>query len=178
MQTGCFTDSAFGLMDSDNGLVIYSGTDEALPLLAYSPHQILAPWPQSEELVALDPTNTGGVTVGLYRNPLSASRDNRNLLLQLVSKELTGPPDLQLKDRLGQPLVINAQTLTFSDNGSWLVAETVNNSFVRINLSTLEIKPFAPAFVTSGYPSRLNSYVAITDNGRYVAIRQQLYTGF
>lgn len=170
MQTGCFTDSAFGMMDSDGGSVIFNDTDEALPLLAYSPHQVLAPWPKSMELVVLDSLNGGGARVSLYRNPLTASKDNRDLLLRLVSKQLIQPPDLPLTDKLDQPLSINAQTLTFSDNGSWMVAETLNGSFVRVNLATLGVKPFAPSFVTSGGPSLLKSYVAVTDNGRYVAI--------
>ncbi len=33
MRTGCFTETAFGLHDSDMGMAIYNGTDEALELL-------------------------------------------------------------------------------------------------------------------------------------------------
>src|SRR4051812_29948276 len=43
MQTGCFTDTAFGLLDSDTNVAIFNETDEGVPLLAYSPNQALIP---------------------------------------------------------------------------------------------------------------------------------------
>jgi hypothetical protein len=170
MQTGCFTETAFGLFDSDNSVVILNGSDEGLPLLPYSPSDILAPWPRAANMLSLNAVNTGGSTIRLYKNPVGQAQDRRNLLLQLTAKKIAGPPDLTLKDKEGQNLVINSQTLAFSDGGAWLVAETVNGSFVRINLATLEIKAFAASFGSQGSPALLQSRVAINENGRYVAI--------
>jgi len=170
MRTGCFTPTAIGMMDSDTELVIFNGTDEALPIIAYAPHQILAPWPKAMDLVSLSPVSTGGSRIGLYKNPAAVLQDQRNLLLQLTSKQMTAPAELPLTDNAGQPLVINEQSLAFSDGGGWLVAETLNGSFVRINLATLEVKAFAKAFGSQGSPALLKSRVAISDNGQYVAI--------
>lgn len=173
MGTGCFTETALGLLESDSGIMIFNGTDEGLPLFTFSPHQVLVPWPQAGALLVLDTVSTGGSYISIYKSPASVLKDQRNAALQLASKQLTTAPELALVDKLGQRLVVNAQSLAFSYSGSWLVAETLNGSFVRINLSTLEIKPFASSFSTSGSPALLKSRLTISSDGRYVAIYNQ-----
>ncbi len=170
MQTGCFTETAFGLVDSDSDTVIFNGTDEGLPLLPYWPSQVLVPWPGALNMVVLDAASTGGSYLSMYKNPLASLQDQRDPLLRLSAKKLTAPPDLILRDATGKQLVVNAQTLAFSDSGSWLVVETLNGSFVRINLATLDMVAFAPAFGSQGSPALLNSQVAVSDDGHYVAI--------
>ncbi len=169
-QSGCYAGTIFGLMDSDTGNIIFGGTDEALPLIPFAPHQLLAPWPGTMALISLDPASTGGSYISLYRNPLLAVRDQRNVIGGLQAKQLIVPPDLPLKDPAGQRLVINPQTLAFSSTGSWMVVETLTGSFVRVNLATLDMTPFAPAFGTNGSPGLLKSRVAASDDGRFVAI--------
>ncbi len=169
-RTGCFSETAYGLFDSDSATVIFGGTDEALPLIRYSPGQILAPWPKALNLVSLGIINTGGATLSIYRNPLNVIQDIRNPLGQLSAKQLTGPADLVIRDASGSPLIINPRTIAFSDNGSWLVAETLSGSFTRLNLTTLSQLPFAPAFGSQGSTALLNSRVAISDDGYFVAV--------
>ncbi len=170
MQSGCFSTTAFGLFDSDSNVVIFNGTDEGLPLIGYSPHQVLAPWPGALDLVSLSAADTGGSYIGLYRNPLGALRDDHGDSGQLIDKRLSRPPDLQLTDPAGQPLVISAQTLAFSAGGGWLVAEDLSGSFVRINLATLDMVAFAPSDSRAGFPALPKSQVAVSGDGRYVAI--------
>jgi lysophospholipase L1-like esterase len=176
MQTGCFTQTAFGLFDSDNDVALFSGTDEGLPLLPYAAGEVLAAWPKALNLVVLDAVGTGGSRLSLYTSPLAGLEDRRNLLGQLTAKQLTRPPDLPLRDRLGQALVVNPQSIAFSDSGSWLVAETLNGSFVRINLATLDMVAFAPAFGSQGSPALLKSRVTISDDGHYMAIANDAAT--
>lgn len=170
MRAGCFTETAFGMLDSDDYSVIFNGTDEGLPMIPYTAHQILAPWPKAMDLVALNPTALGGAVIGLYKNPLNAIKDQRDTLGRLTAKQLVSPPDLTLDDPSGAPLVVNPQTLAFSYGGSWLIAETLNGSFVRVNLSTLSVTAFAPAYGSQGSPGLLKSRVAVTEDGRFVAI--------
>lgn len=178
MQTGCFTQTAFGLLDSDNGAVIFNGSDEGLPLLPYSAHQVLAPWPKALDLLTLDAAPTGGSYVNLYKNPLVSLSDQRDARLIVTAKQLTRPPDLTLRDSNGQPLVINSQTLAFSYNGSWLAAESLNGSFIRVNLATLDVTAFAPAFGSQGSPALLKSQVAVSGDGRYAAIANDAASSF
>lgn len=178
MRNGCFTESAFGFLDSDAQMVLFNGTDEGLPLIPYVPNQALVPWPRAGTVMALDTVSTGGSYVSLYKGLTSVLADKRNHLLQVTAKQITAPPNLRLTDSAGQRLVINAQTLAFSDTGAWLVAETLNGSFVRINLASLEMKAFAPSFGSTGSPALLQSRVAISDNGRYAAIANQAAGSF
>lgn len=171
MRSGCFTPTAFGMLDSDSETAIFNGTDEGLPLTANSAHQVLAPWPKALNLITLDAADTGGSYMGMYKNPLSALRDQRNLAGRLIGKRLVKPPDIPLRDASGQPLVVNPQTMAFSDGGGWVVVETLGGSFMRINLASLDELAFAPAFGAQGSPGTLlKSQIAISDDGRYVAI--------
>ncbi len=179
MQTGCFTPTAFGMLDSSNETVIFNGTDEGLPLLSYSPNQVLVPWPKALNLITLDAANTGGSYIGMYKNPLAAMQNQRNFSGQLTAKKLTAPPEVLFKDQAGQRLVVNPQTMAFSDGGSWLDVETLGGSFVRINLASLSMTAFAQAFGSEGSPGALlKSQVAANDDGRYVAIQNNAASSF
>lgn len=178
MRTGCFTRTAFGELDSDSETVIFNGTDEAVPLLAHSPHEVLAPWTNALNMLTLDAADTGGSYLGMYTNPLPLMRDQTNWKGQITAKQLTGPPDTAIKSATGQPLVINPQTLAGSGNGSWLVVETLNGSFVRINLASLDQLPFAKAFGSQGSPALLKSQVALSDDGRYATIENDSAKSF
>lgn len=178
MQTGCFTETALGYMDSDFSTVIFNGTDEGLKLLSYAPNQVLVPWPGAAELVSLSPVATGGTYISLYTGPTALIKDQRDWLFRLTAKQLTGPANLQLTGPSGQRLIINPQTLAFSDNGSWLVAETLNGAFIRINLATLDMVAFAPSFAAAGNPALFKSQVSISHDGRFAAISNEEYKVF
>lgn len=178
METGCFTSTAFGMMSTGGDLVIFNGTDEALPLTPYYPGYILVPWPNSGIIVALDPSSTGGAFVNLYTYPLPALRDKRNSAQKLVGKEMFMPPNIQIKDASGQSIKINPQTLAFSDDGSWMMAEGRYGSFIRINLATLEVKSFGPSYTAPGHPGSFESRTAISEDGRFAAIYNQAYSEF
>ena len=171
MRTGCFVPTAFGMLDPDYDIAIFNGTDEGLPLHTNVPHRVLVPWPKALNLVTLDAADTGGSYIKIYRNPLAGMQDERGWEGELVAKRLATPPDINLKDANGKPLVVNPSSLAFTDNGSWLVAETLSGSFVRINLASLDRMSFAPSFAAAGWPGRLfQSRVAVSEDGRYVAI--------
>lgn len=170
MQTGCFTDTAFGQLDADSDVAIFNGTDEGVQLLPLTHNQVLAPWPKALDLVSLVPRSSGGSFLALYTNPLADMQDQRNLLGAVISKQFTKGPDMALKDLNGQQLIINPQSLAFSDNGSWLVAEVLGGRFVRINLASLQITPFAPIYSRIGSPALDVSSVTISPDGQYVAI--------
>lgn len=178
MRTGCFTPTAFGMLDSSNDNVIFNNTDEGLPLLPYSPHQVLVPWPQAGNLVTIDAASLGGAYIGLYKNAFGLMRDERNYLGQLTGKRMGGPPEIIFRDAAGQLIRVNAQTIAFSAGGSWLAVETLHSSFIRINLATLEMTAFAPAFGNSSSPALLSSQVAVSDNGRFVAIQNNAAHSF
>jgi hypothetical protein len=171
MLSGCFSQTAFGMLDSDSETGIFNGSSEGVPLIPYVSQEIIVPWPNALVVVALDSVPTGGSLVSLYRNPLSYLKDRRDITGRLTAKVFQDPPDLPLYDGAGNRLVINPQTLAFSDSGSWMVAETVTGAFLRINLATLDRVAITTAFGSQGSPGFLKSQVAITNSGNFVAIQ-------
>ncbi|HVX56520.1 MAG TPA: hypothetical protein VHA37_02205, partial [Candidatus Saccharimonadales bacterium] len=107
MRSGCFTETGFGMFDTDHETAIFNGTDEGVWLAGYTGSQVLAAWPESGDLVSLMPVSTGGDIIGLYTNPLAVLHDERGLGGVLVAKQLSAPPDMTLKDPSGKYLVIN-----------------------------------------------------------------------
>ena len=177
MKTGCFTETAFGMYDSEDTLALFNGSDEAVQLSPYGNNQVIAPWPNALATLILDTASTGGSYLKLNKNTLNTT-NQRDYLGRLASKKLATPPDLTLRDYKGNPLVINAQTLSFSSSGYWMAAETMNGAFVRINLATLELSYFAKSFAASGFPGTFKSQVSISDDGRFVAISNDVAESF
>lgn len=174
MRSGCFTPTAFGLLDNDSDMLIPTGTDEAVPFVTPSGTGTLVSWPEALPLLSYVSRPTGGGYLKLYKNPLTSSENRRNLLGKITSRELQGSPDLTLTDSQGQPIVVRLQTLAFSDGGSWLVAETLTGSFIRINLTTLETLRFGPTYGNgAGSSEPLDAEVAVSHDGRFVAVHNK-----
>ena len=178
MRSGCFVSTAFGNFDPDTQTIIFNGTDEGVPLLPSSANQVLVPWPKALNVLTLDSAATGGTYVNMYKNPLDEMQDQRDTLGQLVSKTMTAPPEQRVYDEQGRQLTVNSQTLAFSDGGGWMVAETVYGVFVRINLASMKAQAFARAFNRSGSSSPLDAEIAISSNGRFVAIENAYAESF
>lgn len=178
MRNGCFTPTAFGMLDTDSETAIFNGTDEGLPVASYVNHQILAPWPKALNLLAFSANANGGAYLNMYDDPLAVMRDQRGLLGQLTGKKLTEPPERTLTGVDGRPLVVHPQATAFSSNGSWMVVETVYGYFARINLASLDVVPFGPAFNSLGGSEPQDAQVSITDDGRYVAVENSLEPSF
>ena len=178
MRTGCFSESSYGQIDVDSTMVIFDGTDEAVPLLPNNPRQILVPWTKAENLVTLDTAPTGGSYLNMYKNPLATMQTVRNITGQVTAKQLTAAPDIAFRNASGGPLLINAQSITFSDNGSWMVVEVLGGSFERVNLGILQRTAFAPTYSRSGSPALDASSLTISRDGRYVAVENTYASEF
>lgn len=169
-QEACVVPTAFGQYDLYNRLVTFNGNDRAIPLKANSPSDLLLPWPNTQNVLALLSASGGGTSLRMYRNIVPILKDERNALGQLVAKQVDGPTDIGISDATGAPLIINPSTLAFSANSAWAVVEQRGGSFMRINLATLEARPFAASYWTVGNAITGNTKIAISDNGRYVVL--------
>jgi hypothetical protein len=171
-QSDCFTEMAFGHVDTENYFIEFTGGEDALmSVTPYTAGQTLVPWPHTNTVLALDPVPTGGVRVSMYTYFTGVLGDLININGRIVGKRVQTSPNIVLTDSSGQPLVVNPNTLAFSGRGSWLVAETMTGTFTRINLATLHTLSFAPSFSSTGNAPSLNeSQLTVSDNGQYVAI--------
>ncbi len=178
IELGCFYRTAYGLIDADSYMTIFNGSSEALPIIPYNPQELLVAWPGTADVLTLDSALNEGVYLGMYKNIYTSLKDQNGLLGEINGKKVSLAPEYRFHDSHGANLIINPQTITFSSNSSWLVAETVGGAFVRINLATLDVKPFAPAFSTISSSSLFDSHLAISSSGRYVAISNTVADSF
>ena len=170
MKTGCFTNTDYGMVDTDSYTVIFNGTDEGQSLTPYSDRDIIVPWPNATALLNLSNSSSEGAYLSMYKNPLGTMGDKRNLLTQITGKQISAFPEVLFTDTAGKRLIVNPKSIAFSSDGSWMVAETTYGSFVRINVATNSVLAFAPSFTRLGFSGLLDSQVAISGSGRYVAI--------
>jgi hypothetical protein len=95
-----------------------------------------------------------------------------------VNYAINAAPDFFLRDgsnRTGgaDMLNIDPAATAYSPDGSWLVVDALGIGFVRVNLATFDMLPFAPQVAGPGY-SLLPAGVTLSNDGRFAAIG---YTG-
>lgn len=173
---GCFVPSAFGQLDAINNAVQGFGFSGAIPVKAPG-SQTIIPMPKAASIATVSGASPMGSYLHLYTYFPSAVKVQYDFLLQPYL-QLPQAANLVLSDPSGNPIIINAQTIGFSANGSWMVVESPWHSFLRINTVTLDILPFAPSFSPVLDYSQHNSQVAVTDDGRYVAIQNSEFGSF
>jgi len=84
---------------------------------------------------------------------------------------VTNAPDFSLRDKNGNLIPANSfGTLSYSSNGSWMVVDAYSRGFLRINLATFEVTPFAPSFNGPNDNNNYTGLTAISDNGRYAVV--------
>jgi lysophospholipase L1-like esterase len=179
MQNGCFTTAAFGSMDVNSHATIFNSTDEAVRVEPSGSGFVL-PLPHSAVVADLTPASLAGSYLNFYTyfpNVLSDVWDYPHV--HVSYKQITGEPNLHFIDQTGQQLPVNAQSMAFSTNGAWMVVESPWHSFMRVNLATFEIVPFAPSFNGWSFDTQMHtSQVNISDDGRYAAIQSDESSSF
>jgi hypothetical protein len=177
-RRGCFISSAFGQMDALSNTAIFAGSSgKGLPISSYSANQVLIAWPNTNTVLAMNTLPTGGVQLGVYSYFTAVLTDQVDVLGRVIGKRVSQPPNFMLSNSTGQFLTFNPNTIAFSDHGYWLAGETLEDVFVRINLATLNVVSFAGSFISLGNAPKLNeSQIAITDNGRYIAVSNSAAT--
>lgn len=176
MQNSCMVQTALGQVGSDG--VIFNGSSEMIPIVPPSLFNGLTPIPNQSMLI----TTNSAQTIGSYIHFYTSIRDKMKPLPDPVNGRLqytlTKNPDRTLRDSAGKALPANVYALAFSPNGSWMVVDLPFRGFVRVNLATLEMLPFAPSMNQGmDYASR-EAQLAITNDGRQVAIKPVSQPGF
>jgi hypothetical protein len=178
LARGCLQITEVGMYDLDHGTLFFGNTGRALRLLPNHPGQLVLPWPNSTRFLALNPVVTGGMTVGYYRAAAGEVSDVTSLTGELTGKQFNRPPDGWLSDASGQPLIINPGSLSFSDDGYWLVAETMTNNFVRINSATLQATDFGAVLDGANGTTHGQDLIAVSADGRFVAVANDIWQSF
>jgi hypothetical protein len=82
-----------------------------------------------------------------------------------------------LRDDAGNLLRIKYDSISFSPNGKWMVAESPFLGVIRVNTETLEYLPFDFHFNHASAVAPL-AQTAITNDGRYAVVASKTYTRF
>lgn len=167
MQEACVVQTPLGLA-APNG-IIFNGGSELVPVTAKSPFVGLRPVPNQPLWYSTSSAPVYGVKLGFY----TSIRDKMNPLPTLIDGGyqyvLTKSPDFILRDLQGVTQPVDSNSIAFSPNGNWMVVDYYGRGLVRVNMATFEIMPFANS-VHMGSPSyRQLAYMAISNDGRYVA---------
>jgi hypothetical protein len=177
-HNGCFAGSAFGDIDIASYAIRQFSASLAIPVRAAG-NQGIVPIPGSAGIAT---TSSAGLPKGSYLHiytylPSQAQLQYDWQLHPYLQLPLAS--NMVLSDPAGRPLPINAQTVAYSGNGSWMVVESPWHSFVRVNMATFDMVPFAPSFTTLAFDyAPHESQVAITDDGRYVAVQSNEFKSF
>jgi lysophospholipase L1-like esterase len=178
MHSGCFTPTAFGLVDQASSMVIFNGTDEAEPLYIGGQPAAMSVLPYSGSLATFGGFPGNGSYMYLYKNVLSKLHTGGTFLGSSYP-ELDSLPDFTVPDPQGRPLPVNPTALAYSARGQWMVTESPTRSLVRVNLATYTVLPFAPSYYMPLNPFAGHSAsMAITESGRYTAAASNEFNTF
>jgi hypothetical protein len=169
----CMVQTTRGSMQPFGSTIVFDGTGAQLnPNYPYIPQPI----PNQGMTLALTSAPVNGSYMHFYRD--IAAHLNRNyspITGRLLSFTVNAEPDFSLRDKTNALLPTNALgTLSYSSDGSWMLVDTPGGSFIRVNMATFDVLPFAPSLNRVGDNSNYKGITAISDDGQYAAISDGL----
>lgn len=174
-QNLCMTSMRLGSV-GNNYLEVGGGTAGQLYDSTGTPQYII-PSPNSSTGVFLEK----GASSGSY---ISLVYDLESQLKISLANDYTAKYNLKpgtskqwIKNTNGQNLALRYESIAFSADGSWMVADAAYLGQVRVNLTTSEVKVFGYGFP---YDNGLNpgTRSTISSDGRYVAVSSGTYNFF
>lgn len=173
--SSCVVGTAYG--EAISGSVRLFGNDFK-PVISYIDNrQHFIPVPNSNMAI----TYTTEPSYGLYfyfnyNFPVSYVDGSSYGFSQKVYK-ITKAADGRLEDKAHHRLPADYASLSFSENGQWMVVSDPNVTMLRINLQTFEVLPFATGFnYTVGLSPAPKT--AITNDGRYAVVASKDFNRF
>lgn len=165
----CVVQTPNGLA-SGNG-IIFNGSTEQMPVIPPDGYFGLQPIPGQGFYY----TFSSAPVIGLYMHFFTSIWDKVDPLPRIVDGrwqyKMVKGPDFSLKDSSGKPLALNVSSIAFSPNGSWMIADVRYWGFIRVNMATFEITPFAPSMNQGSDYASYNAFLTISNDGRYVALK-------
>ncbi|HEX5395075.1 MAG TPA: SGNH/GDSL hydrolase family protein [Candidatus Saccharimonadales bacterium] len=165
---GCAVPAPYGIFNESNSSLSFSSVGSYKPILNYieGSQKVLAV-PNSNTLISYNTTPVFGWNI--FFNDTYAFIKSDSIYTNYGTRDvykMTAPPSGVLADRSGHLLAADYNSMSFSDDGNWLVAAEPNVATLRVNLRTFEVLPFGPRFVYGiGNPPDIKT--AVTEDGRY-----------
>jgi lysophospholipase L1-like esterase len=173
--TDCVINTAFGGY-SLAGLLQRQGTDIFGELRGRVGGRLSAvPIPLSATLMYMQGPAGAGSYVYFLENAGAYLRSNV-IATGEVDHKLTQDGTM-LKDSSGSPVPLIYDSISFSANGVWMVADIPHVGVARINIATKEVLPFASTF-NYGIGISPLAQTAITNDGRYAVVASTSFNRF
>jgi lysophospholipase L1-like esterase len=169
MQEDCVMQTPLGLA-GDKG-VIFTGASEAVPIVAPPPFIGLHPIPNQQMLYTYSSSSVFGMYMQFYKTIRDKLKPSPDFINGSYQYPLTKGPDFVLKNLAGNSQPMNPESLAFSQNGDWMILDFQFQGFVRVNLATFDMVPFAPSMNNGSDYASYNAQATISNDGRYVAVK-------
>lgn len=171
----CSVGTAYGSADT-SGSVQLNDSDSSYPVVSYIDGR--------EHFIAVPGSNTfitysSGPPYGIYTyfnyNFLSSANKADEGLGGYY--QVNRPPDGTLEDKAGHRLPSDYTSMSFSENGDWMVVSEPGVAMLRVNLRTFDVLPFAPGFDYS-IGKDPAPQTAISNDGRYAVVASKDFHRF
>lgn len=157
---------------SSNSSVRFISSGSFVPITTYIDSQRhFSPVPNSDVALSYYSGPVYGLNLAFNYN-LAGSAAKKNGAYAIVK-----PPDGKLMDKARHLLAADPSSVSFSENGRWMVVSIPNTAIARVNLQTFEVLPFATGF---NYAIGLSpaAKTAITNDGRYAVVSSNNFSTF
>ncbi len=167
--TSCFVSTLFGLADS-NGVLQYKGSRVAGRTVNFGGYQQgLIAIPNSADIINYTSAGSNGLFLHFSRALPAPTTVDVSLFTAEVMYRFSSAASASLRDKSGTLLAAQSDSLSFSNNGLWMVVDSPGKAMLRVNVATLEVTPFAPAF---NYSLGIDpgAQTAVSNDGRYAMV--------
>ncbi len=176
--TDCFADSTLGQMGLFGSPALFAGTSQGVQINSDYPY-LVQPIPHQGMMLALSSAPVTGSYLNFYTDIRQHLSANYTITGILGSYTINHDPDFSLRDKNNAQIPTNAiGTLSYSSNGAWMLVDSPGGNFLRINMATFDVLPFAPSLNAPNDYANRQAATAISDDGHFAAIASYDYQYF
>jgi lysophospholipase L1-like esterase len=171
----CAVNTKYGTANTTGSVRLANSSDYRPVVSAIDNHQRFIAIPNSSTFITYTTEPADGFYLYFNYNFSSAITPLNNGLGPYL--QVSRQPDGKLTDKAGHRLAADSTSISFSENGEWMVVSEPNIAMLRVNLQTFEVLPFATGF---NYEIGLNPgpQTAITNDGRYAVVASKDFNRF
>jgi hypothetical protein len=172
----CVVDTGYGLVSQSGYLLVPGETTFGKVFYPWGSPMTLLPVPQSSHAIYLEANPPNGTSLIMIRNFLSAI-EGQTLSTGAIEYRVKSGTDIwPLNDSGGNRLAVRIDSISFSSNGAWMVADIFNVGLTRLSTSDFAARQVfdVPFNYSSGVDP--GAQTAITSLGRYVVVGSRNFT--
>jgi lysophospholipase L1-like esterase len=174
----CVANTAYGTFNTSTGAVKLKNTSTYRTVISYVDGRARSiPIPNSNTIINFTTEPVYGIYLYFTNNFTGSITSSTVYGSDIPQYQINRMYDAKLADKAGHRLPADSESISFSQNGKWMVVSEPNIAILRVNLETFEVTPFAPGFnYTIGLgPS---PQTAISNDGRYAVVASKAFSRF